>query len=368
MSIDTKIQAVLKMAEMFIKRFFRDKVALFFTFVFPLIFLAVFGGIFGGNSSITFRTSLINNADNEFSKQFVAGLKESDLFEISSADSFEKSKQKMGRGEYDVILEIPNDFGELKSGVPTGQIKAYYDESDQQLQQAFGSVMNEILDEINGRYISLDKPLSLDAQPVQTANLSQFDYLLSGIIGFSIMSMAIFGMANGFPADKKAGYLRRLKATPLRAWQLVAATALQYLVIGLLSVSSIVVVGILAFDFHMRGDWISFLIFTIFSIISMFGFGLAIGGWAKNENQAAPISQLVAIPMMFLSGVFFPRFLMPEFIQEIAGYLPLSPIIDGLRLIMTEAKTIIDVWPQLGIISIWGVIIYAIAIRIFRWE
>jgi len=368
MNQNVKLQAVLTMAKMFIKRFFRDKVAIFFTFVFPLIFLAVFGGIFGSDSSITFRTSLINNADNEFADQFVQGLKESDLFEINTADSFNKSKQKMGRGEYDVILEIPNDFGELKQGVPSGQIKAYYDESDQQLKQAFSSVMNEILDSINKRYVSLEKPLSLSAQPVQTANLTQFDYLLSGIIGFSIMSMAIFGMANGFPADKKAGYLRRLKATSLRAWQIVAATALYYLVIGLLSVTSIVLVGILAFDFHMRGDWVSFVLFTIISIIAMFGFGLAIGGWAKNENQAAPISQLVAIPMMFLSGVFFPRFLMPEFIQEIAGYLPLSPIIDGLRLIMTESKTIIDVWPQVGIVAIWGVVIYAIAIRIFRWE
>jgi ABC-2 type transport system permease protein len=98
------------------------------------------------------------------------------------------------------------------------------------------------------------------------------------------------------------------------------------------------------------------------------GIGLAIGGWAKNERQAAPLANIVVFPMMFLSGTFFPRFLMPEWLQNITNFIPLSPVIDGVRLIATEGKTLIDVAPQLGLVALWGVIVYAIAFRVFRWE
>jgi ABC-2 type transport system permease protein len=103
-------------------------------------------------------------------------------------------------------------------------------------------------------------------------------------------------------------------------------------------------------------------------IFTIFGIGLAIGGWAKNENQAAPLSNIIVFPMLFLSGTFFPRFTMPEWLQHVSAYLPLTPIIDGIRMIATEGKHLTDVGPQLALMAVWTIIIYAIAFRVFRWE
>jgi ABC-2 type transport system permease protein len=72
--------------------------------------------------------------------------------------------------------------------------------------------------------------------------------------------------------------------------------------------------------------------------------------------------------MMFLSGVFFPRFLMPVWLQNITNYVPMTPIIDGSRLILTEGKSIFDLGSQLAIMAVWTIIIYVIAFRVFRWE
>jgi ABC-2 type transport system permease protein len=72
--------------------------------------------------------------------------------------------------------------------------------------------------------------------------------------------------------------------------------------------------------------------------------------------------------MMFLSGTFFPRFLMPAWLQSISGFLPLTPVIDGIRLIATEGKNFIDILPQIGLIGAWFVVIYLIAFKVFRWE
>jgi ABC-2 type transport system permease protein len=98
------------------------------------------------------------------------------------------------------------------------------------------------------------------------------------------------------------------------------------------------------------------------------GIGLAIGGWARNERQAAPLSNIVVFPMMFLSGTFFPRFAMPHWLQDASNFLPLTPVIDGLRLLITEGKHLTDIGPQLGLIGLWLIVIYFIAFRVFRWE
>jgi ABC-2 type transport system permease protein len=95
---------------------------------------------------------------------------------------------------------------------------------------------------------------------------------------------------------------------------------------------------------------------------------LAIGGWAKNERQAAPLANIVVFPMLFLSGTFFPRFLMPEWLQTLSNYLPLTPVIDGLRMIITEGKSLLEIGPQIALLAVWMVVIYIIAFRVFRWE
>jgi ABC-2 type transport system permease protein len=352
------------------KRFFRDKVALFFTFLFPLIFLFVFGSINRGSGDISLDIAVLNKSDTAFASQFNDDLKKNKSLKVNDKiTNFDDARERLGRGEIDSILELPAEFGAPnEKGIPSGKAIVYYEESAPQAGQTFGAIMTSVLDTINAKMVPQEKPLSVEQKSAKTTTLKPFDYIFSGLIGFSILSMGLFGLANGLPSDKKAGYIRRLRATPLRASQLIMAIGINYLFIGLLSVALMMVVGIWLFEFQMRGDWLTFTAFVALGTIVMLGFGLAIGGWAKNEIQAAPLTQIIAMPMMFLSGSFFPRFLMPEWLQGIATYLPLTPIIDGLRLILTENKGFLDLLPQLGLIGLWGVVIYFVAFRIFRWE
>jgi ABC-2 type transport system permease protein len=353
-----------------LKRFLRDKVALFFTFLFPLLFLFVFGSLFGGENSVSFDIALVNRSDTKFAQQFVGQVKKDKVFTINEKiTSLDDAKERMGRGEIDSIIELPKAFGQPNSqGLPSGQLITYYEQANPQTGKTVASVMKQVLDGINKKLTNQTDPFSVQEKATKTANLTSFDFLLSGMLGFTILSLGLFGLANSLPVDKKAGILRRLRATPLHAGQLIGAIAIQYLLIGLASVAVMFIVGLVVFDFNMRGDYLNLIAFAIISILLMFGFGLAIGGWAKNENQSAPLSNLVAFPLMFLSGVFFPRFLMPDWLQSVTYYLPLSPIVDGLRLIMTEGQTVLQLGPQLLIIGVWTVVIYVTAIKLFRWE
>lgn len=363
------IQTVWILALSLIRRFFRDKVALFFTFLFPLLFLFVFGSL-NNTSGVSFNIVLVNHSKSEFAKQFEQEARKNQVFKINDkVTNLDDAKERMGRGELDSIIELPASFGEPnKQHIPSGKLIVYYEESSPQTGQTLASIMQQQLDVINQKLTHHTDPFLVEQKATKTADLSSFDYVFSGLLGFSILSLGIFGMANSFPADKKAGILRRLRATPLRSSQLILATAINYLLVGALSIVMMFVVGTLVFDFQMRGDYLSFSIFTLVSIITMFGFGLAIGGWAKNENQAAPLSNLVAFPLMFLSGTFFPRFLMPDWLEGITKYLPLTPIVDGLRYITTEGKTLMQLGTELLIMTVWIIIIYLVAIRFFRWE
>jgi ABC-2 type transport system permease protein len=358
------------LAGSYVRQFFRDKVALFFTFLFPLLFLLVFGALNRGGNDISFDIVLINHSKTQFAREFVQQAEKNKLFKIKQdAPTLAEAKELMGRGEIDSIIELPVGFGQPNAqAVPSGKLVVYYEESNPQTGQALGGIMQQVLDGVNKELTNHTDPFVVEQKSTKTANLTSFDYIFAGLLGFSMLSLGIFGMANGFPADKKTGILRRLRATPLRVSQLVIATALNFLLVGVLSIVLMIMVGGLLFDFHMRGNYLNLAVFTLLGIFCMFGFGLSIGGWAKNENQAAPLANLVAFPMMFLSGVFFPTFLMPQWLQNVVEYLPLTPIVEGIRRIITENASLFSLGPELAIISGWIILIYAFGFKVFRWE
>lgn len=349
------------------KRFLRDKTSLFFTFLFPLIFLFIFGTIFG-NTSVSFRIALINDADSSFAKSFASSVKANDTFKVSDVSNLTDAKSKMSRGELDSIVELPKAFGELNSiGVPSGQLNVYYQKGSEQSGQTLAAVMQQTLDGINKKFGRPDAALTVAQVSTAEAGASSFDYTFSGLLGFSLMSMGIFGLANAMPSEKEKGSYRRLRAAPFKASQLILANALHYLQVTLMSVLIMMVVGIGVFHFNMRGDWLTFSVFAVLSATMVIGFGLVVGALATNDAQSAPIANLVSFPMMFLSGAFFPRYAFPDWLQHISGYIPLSPVIDGFRQIMTEHASLITVAPQLAMILAWIVVAYFIAMRFFRW-
>ena len=239
---------VFQLAFVLTRRFMRDPVALFFTFLFPLLFLVVFGFLFR-SSDVSFDVVVINHSKTQFAKQFISQTAKSDIFKIKKdVRDVNTAKERMGRGEVDSIIELPKTFGALNSqGVPSGDVVIYYDRAEQQTGQTVANVMQGVLDGINKELTKTGDPLNVKQKPTNTSSLSQFDYIFSGLLGFSILSLGIFGLANNFPADKKTGALRRLRATPLKASQLILATLIEYTVVGLLSLAVMFIVALLFF-------------------------------------------------------------------------------------------------------------------------
>ncbi len=354
------------------KRLFRDRLALFFTFLFPLIFLFVFGSLNSGNKSVTFKVAIINESPAPFSNQFVAQLeKQNKVLKVDKlVTTFAVANEKMSRGELDATIELPQDFGAVNrlSGYLAGRAVVHYTPNNEQAAQTLTTVLQAELQSINAKLVKSATPFTVTSKRDNQRSLSTFDYTFTGLLGFAILGAGIFGPINVFPELKKMGILRRLHTTPIRVWQYFLSVMFGNAVSGLLSLGVMFAVAIEVFNLKVVGNYVELAAFLALSIVMILGIGLAIGGWAKNERQAAPLANIVVFPMMFLSGTFFPRFLMPHWLQNITTFMPLSPVIDGARLIATEGKHLVDIGSQLSIIAAWLIIIYIIAFRVFRWE
>lgn len=353
------------------RRFFRDRLALFFTVVFPLIFLFVFGSLNGGGGNVSFNVAIINHSHSRFATDFVKQSKASKVLKVNdSITSLDAAKEKMSRSEIDATIVLPANFGDAQNGqnFPSGEAEVIYTQNNQASASALTSVLNAEFTAINGKLVTTVTPFTVKETQLNENSLSAFDYTFAGLLGFSLIGMGIFGPVNVFPELKKMGILRRLSTTPLRVWQYFLATVIAQSAIGLVSFAALFLVAIFVFHLDVVGNWFELILFLILGMVTILGIGLALGGWAKNERQAAPLSNIIVFPMMFLSGTFFPRFLMPDWLQNISAFLPLTPIIDGIRLISTEGKNFVDILPQIGLTCAWLVVIYIIAFRVFRWE
>ena len=387
------------------KRFMRDGTSLFFTFLFPLIFLLVFGAIFN-NQTTSFDVAIINHSKSEFAKQFVERAKANNdtTLKVKDVKDMQEAREKLKHSELSGIIELPADFGEAKpaqagaSGQrssqavhseaqqpgapqpgqgsatgqtqarPSGTLRVLYAKGSEQSGNTLTAIMGQIIDGINKGMGQPEPPLKVAGHAVGDEQLKTFDYTFTGLLAFSLLSMGIFGLANQMPTEKQKGSYRRLRASPFTAGQLILAMGIHYTIVSLLSAAMMLVVGMSVFHFTMRGNWLLLVSFITLAALLMVGFGLLIGGWAKNENQSAPLGNLVAFPMMFLSGTFFPSFMFPEWLRTLSQFIPMTPVTDGLRLIMTEHASLAEVLPYAGAIGLWMLVVYIAAIKLFRWE
>ncbi len=362
------IYTILTIAKVLTRRNLRDKTTLFFYIVFPLIFLVIFGGLFGHNS-VSFKVNVINQSSKPYSKTFITELNKSNLFKVTSSDSLSSSENQLNRSQIDGILLLPNNFGEINTkGIPSGNVKIYFNQSNQQTASAIQSTVNGLLTGVNTSLTKYVPPFTVSTVSTNNHGQTYFDFIFSGMLGFTIITLGLFGPSRAIPTHKKYGILRRFHAAPVTSAQYVIGFLLSSIVTGFIALSVMFFVGFHFYHLHMEGTWPNLIVFLILGIITIFGFGLAIGSWAKSEDRAAPLTNLVSFPMMFLSGTFFPTFLMPLWLQNISKFLPLTPIIDGLRDIISQGKTIFDLGPQLLLMGIWIIIIYVISFTVFKWE
>jgi len=203
------------------------------------------------------------------------------------------------------------------------------------------------------------------------ANTKTIDFILPGQLGFSLLSTGVFGTAFVFLSLRITLVIKRFFATPVQRFSIVLGEALARITFALIGALIIILIGHFAFGFTLVHGFVTvvnMLILAAIGVIVFMGFGFIISGIAKNETSVPPIANIVTLPQFLLSGTFFSINAFPSWLQPISKALPLTYLNDAMRKVAFEGAGLTDVSHQLLILAIWGIIVYAIAVKTFKWE
>jgi ABC-2 type transport system permease protein len=345
-----------------LKAYFRNRGAIFFSLLVPLMIMVIFGLINFGNSTPTVNIGVVDQAHNQASSTLLSNLWSIKAVKLHTG-SLASEKHELEQGNRDLVAVLPASIG-----AGSTSITAYYNEGNPQNSQVAIAIMNQFMDRASFAVAGVSPAFTMNAQPVQSRNLSYVDFLVPGMIALSIMQTGLFGVVFTFVQWKQRGILRRLAATPMRVRDFFFSQLVTRLTTVALQIAVLLVVGLVFFHFHFVGNIFYVLIVGIVGGGIFLAMGLAISGASKSEETAAPIANLVSLPLMFLSGIFFSRSNMPEWLQTITQYSPLTYVSDALRSVSLNGASLWAIRGDLLGIGIWLAIAVIIATRLFKWE
>ena len=346
-----------------IKMWSRDRASLFWTFFLPLVIMVIFGLLnFGELGKVDL--GIVDQAQNEASAAFINELSGIDALRIATGAA-ETEQAQLADGQRDVVVILPPDFA--VPGNPA-VVRAFYHGGRAGESQVGISILRSALDELNFAITKAERPVTLDARPVAARNLGYIDFLMPGVIGMSIMQLGLFSVAFSFVTMKREGVLRRLLATPLNPATLLIAQVITRLIVVVVQTLILAGVAIFLFGAEFAGNFFAVLLAATLGGAVFLALGFAVSGWARSEQQAAPLANIVSLPMMFLSGVFFSRDVLPDILQRITDYLPLTYLVEAIRGMTVQGDSIIAQWPNFLGMAVWLAVAFIIANRTFRWE
>ena len=347
-----------------LKMYFRDRQALFWSLLLPLMFMVIFGLMdFGAFGRVDL--GIADLADNAESQGVVSALEDIDALNVSHDPDRESARAAVEDGDVDLALVIPAGFGPSDEPVA---LEVLFNEARPRESEVGFSVLRQVLDERSFSMTGAQRLFVIEPTPAGDRDLRYIDFLMPGIVAMSIMQMGLFSVAFAFVQLKRQGVLRRLLATPMRPASFIFAYVVTRLTVSILQTGVLVGVAVLVFGVQIAGNPLSLLLLALVGGAVFVSLGFAVSGWAKSEQVAAPIANVIALPMIFLSGVFFPREAMPDVLKVVTDYLPLSYLADSMRSVSVDGAALTSQWAGLLGLAAWLVVSYAVAVKLFRWE
>ena len=192
--------------------------------------------------------------------------------------------------------------------------------------------------------------------------------IVPGIAGMSIMSTTFSALAMNMTFLREQGVLKRMHGTPLPSGAYLSGIAANAVTNAAIQITLVVLAGRLFFGIGWPKDWVQLFVFVVAGVVCLAALGVAWSHVIPNFDAAPAYVNIVFLPTIFISGVFYDVNNTPAFLRDIAQALPLTHIIDGLSAAMVTGRALPDNLSALAVIAVWGVIGIVLAVRGFSWE
>jgi ABC-2 type transport system permease protein len=361
----SQTRAMLAITRVSLLSIFRNPSTVVFSLAFPLFFIVVFGFIGNGNPSV--KVGLVPGSDT--TNQIYKMLCSRPEVKLVTSESSDQLKDELEKGKLDGILGFSQSTDTSQSPV---QLTLQTSKASAQGGAMLRMFMMHAVDQAN---LAGMPPVKHTAE-LHTAELSDrayksIDFILPGMLGFSLLSMGVFGTAFVFLNLRSTLVIKRFFATPVHKLSIVLGEALSRVLFALMSSVIIIGIGYFAFGFTLQHGIFTVINMLLLAFIALFvfmGFGFVISGLAKNESAVPPLANLITLPQLLMAGTFFPISAFPAWLQPIPKMLPLTYLNDAMRKVAFEGANLFMVWNDILVLAVWGVIVYILATKLFKWE
>ncbi|MCX8173696.1 MAG: ABC transporter permease [Thermoplasmata archaeon] len=304
------------------------------------------------------------------------------MMKLSGARDFDEIKTRIQNGELSAGIIIPINFTrEIVMG-RQGSVEIVTDQSNPQLSATMQIVLSKTIEAIgtqvamyklNTTYnismnytISYIKPYNVEYRGIVEGESNYFQFVAPGIIAMTLMMSVMTGLPHAISYERDVGTLDGMLMAPIHRISIILGKVLAQTIRGLVQAVIIFLLAVFLFGVTIHGNIILVVLLILLTVYSFVGLGILITSFSDREETAAMVMMTLMFPMMFMSGVFFPIQQMPEFMQMVAKFLPLTYATTALRKVMVLGADTSAVSLELAILIGFGTILLAVSVPVFK--
>jgi len=341
-----------------LREFYREPEAIFWVYGFPIIMTIALGIAFRSKpvERITVDVQAGPRAQ-ETEAALLQQSKKDELEFVVQVNDAEACRQRLRTGKTDLVV-IPSDH----SG---GKAYQYLLDKTRAESRLARSAAHQALQVAEGRK---DPAPALPDEEMTERGSRYIDFLVPGLLGMSLMGGGLWGVGFAIVDMRIRKLLKRFLATPMKRSDFLLGAMISRLLFMVPEVLLLLLFAWIIFGVVIHGSLLAVLFLVLLGAFTFSGVGLLIASRAKTLEAVSGLMNLVMLPMWLLSGIFFSPERFPDVAQPFIKALPLTPLIDSLRAIMLEGATLASQWLEISILAGYGVVTFAIALKIFRWN
>ncbi len=339
--------------------------AIIFTIAFPMIFILVFGFLGGGSG---FHINVAAAPGSDTSSGLYGILRQVPVLKWSGKDSAAVNKM-LKEGDIVATIDVRKQPDSVKPQYKVIlNIASTEAAKGEQLQNIISGIVQSVDPQIRMRQ---EEILEITSHISTVREYKTIDFILPGQLSFSLLASGVFGTAFVFFNLRQTLVLKRFFATPVRKETIVIAEGLARMVFQMTGAVIIISFGHFFFGFTLYNGWVTFLemlLLCALALLIFMGFGFVVSSIAKSESAIPPFSNLITLPQFLLAGTFFSIDNFPKWLQYFCKILPLTYLNDALRKVSFEGAGFMEIRTDIIVLLVWGVVVYAVAGKLFKWE
>ena len=353
------------------REFLREPMAVLVILLMPVLMVVFFGLVFdGGSGGWTLQLGVVNEDAGPGGEQFLA-----ELAAVSAEGAFslhtgtrEEMLAALKEDEVSLVVVLPADLtASLGAREPT-TVEVFYDPGDATSAGVGLSMVHNMLSEANLALSGAPRLLLLEEKSVQSHALRAIDLQVPGLLGIALLWLGLFGTAMPLVQQRLGQVLRRLSVTPLTPAAMLSAQVAWRVTVGLIQAALFLLVGYLAFRVGVVGNKLLFAAAVALGSLVFVSLGYVMAGLASSEETIMALVQIVNFPMMFLSGGLFSVENLPAYFRPVVNVMPLTYLTDALQQLMVGATPLHPLWLDFAVLGGWLAVLFALAVRLWRWE